>query len=512
MRRVLLVDVSGIIHAMFHIHSNAPDPDEVSNASVSRVRGLAAGYDHVAICVDTGKSFRSDISPAYKAHRDARPEHFHYQYRRAVEILEKDGYLVLGAKDFEADDAIASAVHWLTNNAPESEITISTSDKDLATLIEDGPGFSVRMWSLAKNEPVGAADIQAKFGVPPSMMREFLALTGDSSDAIQGIRGIGKVHAARLLNEFGSISNIYAALNQTPEAVKPPSIAKALIEDVAVLDMALKLVTLRTDAPIDCSQVLVRREPKALTEYPTYDEEETDVQTINSDTGEVTEEPKQTEPEKPRELRASAFAAAPAQRPAEAVQPTSIAMTISPPSWELALEPTNPSSAYKIAASIFNSRMFPQFPNADAVFAVILMGRTLGVDSLTMMRNVYIVEGRVTLSATFIVGLILRSGLADYFKCVESTDERATYKTHRKGDPDAEPTIMTYTIEDAKRQQLLKPSEPGKKPGNWEKIPKTMLRHRCATELARAAFADVCAGLYDPSEFPNGERHAVEAA
>ena len=89
------------------------------------------------------------------------------------------------------------------------------------------------------------------------------------------------------------------------------------------------------------------------------------------------------------------------------------------------------------------------------------------------------------------VALVLKSGLAQYFRLVESTDTSCTYETHRKGNP--EPTSHTYTIEDAKLAGLLRND-------NWLKIPKPMLRARCSSELGRIDYPDILAGLYTPDE------------
>lgn len=503
--KLLLVDLSSIAYPIFHVSGKEPDVDHVSHATVARVRGMVGGFDGVAICCDSPKSVRKTWSPEYKADR-VKNEVVVHQIRLAQETLEADGFPVWSVEGYEADDVICSAVQALGGDGVE--IVIASADKDLLQLASE----SVTVVSTASGARYNVEEVRAKFGVTPQQMRDYLTLVGDASDNVRGAPGIGPKRAAEILQRHGSLAELMPKLMlQGCEALGlTPSVHKSLLESVPQLDLARKLITLVCHLQLDFEAIKRPREAKPLTDEPTYsnDEEETDVQTINNETGEVIEQPKAAEPEKPekpRELRSAAAAKV------DASAPTAFGM-IAPPSWDLALEPTNPSSAYKIAASIFNSRMFPNLPNADAVFAVILMGRTLGVDSLTMMRNVHVIEGKITLAASFIVGLVLRSGLADYFKCVETTQERAVYKTHRKGDPDPEPTILTYTVEDAKRQQLLMPIEPGKKPSNWHKIPGTMCRHRCSTELARAVYPDVVSGLYAPEDFTGGDRHVVEAA
>ena len=112
MSRILLVDISGIAYAIWHVSGKEPDQDYVSKATVARIYQEAQGFDHIAICCDGPKNFRKAISPDYKANREAN-EVVKHQLRLAQEQLEQDGFLVLRADGFEADDIIASAVKWL---------------------------------------------------------------------------------------------------------------------------------------------------------------------------------------------------------------------------------------------------------------------------------------------------------------------------------------------------------------------------------------------------------------
>ncbi|MCP4666606.1 MAG: hypothetical protein GY849_09580 [Deltaproteobacteria bacterium] len=122
----------------------------------------------------------------------------------------------------------------------------------------------------------------------------------------------------------------------------------------------------------------------------------------------------------------------------------------------------------------------------------------------TALAGFHVIQGQPTMSADLIVALVLNSGKCDYFKLIESTDETATYKTHRKGDPDPDPTIITWTIDKARKMQLASKD-------NWKKQPDTMLRHRAAAALAREVYPDITLGIYTPDEISNGEYIDVEA-
>jgi 5'-3' exonuclease len=487
-----------------------PDVDHPSTATVARVHALASEFDRAVVCCDSGRSFRKDIADEYKANRPERDERLIHQLKIAQETLGNDGFAVWAVKGFEADDVIASAVAWAAKNLPidhdENEIVVGSSDKDLLQLA----GGNVRIKSLTSGALLDADGVKEKFGVTPAQLRDWLVLVGDQSDNIKGIPGVGAKRATAILQAHGSLVELFAKLDQGAEALDmTPAIYKALSENVAAAETGRKLVTLRTDVQLPFEDMLKPRVTKPIAaSQQSFDEEDDDTNeednvsdVIDGQTGEVTTE---TEPQQKQlattEQRASVTDLKPAAKTKESA-PASAELIVRPPSWDLALEPTNAGAAYKMAAHIYNSRLFSNMPNEDAVFAVILMGRTLGIDALTMLRNVHVIEGKITLAAPLIVGLVLKSGKADYFKCIESTNDKAVYKTHRKGDPDPEATVFEYTIEDAKRQMLLMPIEPGKKPGNWHKTPKTMLRHRCSTELARAIYPDVTSGLYSPDEF-----------
>jgi hypothetical protein len=88
---------------------------------------------------------------------------------------------------------------------------------------------------------------------------------------------------------------------------------------------------------------------------------------------------------------------------------------------------------------------------------------------------------------------VLQSGKATYFKCTECSDERASWKTHRKDDPDPEPQVESFSVADAQRAQLW-----GK--NNWKTYPRQVLQWRAAVNLARRAYPDVVGGLYTPDE------------
>ncbi|MGK4001129.1 AAA family ATPase [Sorangium sp. So ce1036] len=245
----LLVDLSALFwHSWFSSKHQAIDaPFELV---IGKVRQLASKYSHVAICCDAGRSFRYELDPEYKAKRPPKDEVGSAQLVRVIGELKSMGFQVLEAAGFEGDDLIATAAAWAGEQDPPIEVIIAGQDKDLLSLLSD----RVSLLHIQNGVVVRPGNVRVKFGVDPEQMRDYLALVGDTADNIKGVPKIGPEHAKRLLGEFGSAAGLLKALDEKNNdgswKVRPDGIRESLITNVGVLDHALKLVTLRTDAPI----------------------------------------------------------------------------------------------------------------------------------------------------------------------------------------------------------------------------------------------------------------------
>lgn len=155
-----------------------------------------------------------------------------------------------------------------------------------------------------------------------------------------------------------------------------------------------------------------------------------------------------------------------------------------------AFEPEGIRDAFHLAEILVKSRLLPDsVKTPEAAFVIIMKGRELGLTVMMSLSSIHVINGKTVLSADLIASLVKsRRDVCLYFQLIESTPERATYKTHRVGEP--EPTTMSFTLDDAKRAQVM---------GNptWQKYPSAMLRARCITGLARAVYPDLVMGLYD---------------
>lgn len=455
-KTLTLIDLSSIFWQLWHA-TGEQEIGEAGAATLRRVYKCVNGDNPVAIAVDMPPYKRKEIYSEYKAQRDKPSKAAKGQLEKVIEHLETDGFPVLGALGYEADDIIATICDKIDK---EVLIDIHTGDKDLMQLADE----RTIIVSVQTGDKYGDSEVFEKFGVPPKQLGDLLALMGDKSDNVPGVPGIGIKRASELLSLFSWNELInFIDVGDPEEQINPPSVRNSLLANFTNLVKSRQLVELMKDAPINVESVLKPRVPKPITQKEVVTQ---------------IDEPEQNIPQTQ-------------QKPIS----TSI---IKRESWSTALEPRDSTAALKLSKILFESRLYQQFANPQSILAVILRGRALGLDATTALDGFHVVKGRPTMGAHLITGLVLNSGKADYFKCVESTDGRCTYKTHRKDDPDPEPTTLTFTIEKARQMGLADKD-------NWRKQPDTMLQCRAATALARMVYPDIVAGLYTPDEISDGE-------
>jgi DNA polymerase-1 len=189
-----------------------------------------------------GKTFRDELYPHYKANRPPCPEALIPQFEIAKKALEAMDIPFVFSEGFEADDLIATYSR-LAKEQGGIRTEILSFDKDLMQLIEDGV---VEMYNETSGAYVKSADVVAKFGVKPSFIVDYLSLVGDSSDNVPGVSGIGPKNAGILINEFGTIEQIYAHLPN----VRNKILLKRLEEGQETAFLSKKLVSLNSYANI----------------------------------------------------------------------------------------------------------------------------------------------------------------------------------------------------------------------------------------------------------------------
>ena len=198
--------------------------------------------DHVAVVFDAkGPTFRKEIYPEYKANRAAMPDDLVPQIPVIKEIVRAFRLPAVELEGFEADDIIATLARRFT--AEGMEITVVTGDKDLMQIV----GERVRLYDTMKEKFCGPAEVEERFGGPPSVVADVLALAGDTSDNIPGVPGIGEKTARELIAEFGSLENLLASTDKVKGAKRQENLRT--FADQARLSR--ELVVLREDVPLD---------------------------------------------------------------------------------------------------------------------------------------------------------------------------------------------------------------------------------------------------------------------
>ena len=216
-----------------------------------------AGADaptHVAVIFDhSGKTFRSDIYPDYKANRPPAPEDLRPQFPLTRDATRAFNIACIEVEGFEADDIIAT----LARQADEAggRVTILSSDKDLMQLV----GGGVEMLDPMKNKRIGVEGVEEKFGVGPNRVVDVQALAGDSVDNVPGAPGIGIKTAALLINEFGDLDTLL----ERAEEIKQPKRRQTLIEQADLIRISRDLVKLDDQMDLDVAfEDLELRDPE----------------------------------------------------------------------------------------------------------------------------------------------------------------------------------------------------------------------------------------------------------
>jgi 5'-3' exonuclease len=202
---------------------------------------VGIAFDHVI------ESFRNELFAGYKTGEGV-PEALFAQFELAERACTALGMMVWPMVEFEADDAIGTAAAKLATDPTVERVLITAVDKDMCQCVI---GSRVVCWDRFKNEHLDEAGVIAKHGVPPASIPDWLALVGDTADGIPGLAGWGKVAAAKLLTEFGTIDRIPDDPKQWKASVRgADKLAATLSAQRADAMLYRTLATLRTDCPI----------------------------------------------------------------------------------------------------------------------------------------------------------------------------------------------------------------------------------------------------------------------
>ena len=247
---LILVDGSSYLYRAFH----ALPPLATSNGNpTGAVRGVISMLrrhlkEHpdstVAVVFDAkGKTFRDEMFADYKSHRPPMPDDLREQIQPIHDVIDAMGLPRLVIDNVEADDVIGTLA--LQAQEQGQEVIISTGDKDMAQLVRPG----ITLVNTMSNTEMDCEGVKDKFGVGPELIIDFLALMGDKSDNIPGVPGVGQKTALALLQNLGSLEDIYADL----DAIAPlgfrgsKTLAKKMEEHREAAELSYKLATIKTD-------------------------------------------------------------------------------------------------------------------------------------------------------------------------------------------------------------------------------------------------------------------------
>ena len=251
--RLYLVDGSGYIFRAYH--ALPPLTRKSDGMPVGAVQGFCNmlwkllvemrtapdGPTHLAVIFDaSGKTFRNDLYPAYKAHRPPAPEDLVPQFALVREATRAFGVPAIELANYEADDLIAAYACHVRDLGGEAVIV--SSDKDLMQLVGD----RVFMLDTMKNLKIGRDQVFEKFGVTPEQVVDLQALTGDPVDNVPGAPGIGVKTAALLLNEYGDLDTVLARAGE----IKQDKRRQTLIDFADQIRLSRELVRLDVATPM----------------------------------------------------------------------------------------------------------------------------------------------------------------------------------------------------------------------------------------------------------------------
>ncbi len=250
-KRVFILDAHAFLHRSYHaLPKFSTSKGEEVGALYGFLRLLLKILrerkpEYLAVCFDSkGGTFRDDLYSEYKANRSATDPGLVSQLITARELVKAIGLKGVYLKGYEADDIIAT----LARRAEKAgmEAVIISGDKDAAQLVGD----SVKMWDGSAPEFSGPEAVLAKYGLPPVQLPDYFALTGDSSDNVPGVAGVGPKSAAKLVQTYGALENILAAALDPALVAKDKALAK-VAKDMENARLSRRLVTLEADAPVE---------------------------------------------------------------------------------------------------------------------------------------------------------------------------------------------------------------------------------------------------------------------
>jgi len=262
-KRILIVDAGSILYPAYHVMKNfstqAGFPTGAIYGFTRTLLKLLREYPsrYMAVAFDApGEKLRHKRYEAYKAHRPKMDDALAMQIPRVKELVDAFGISRFEESGYEADDLIATLVEHAREH--KLEVLIVSGDKDLMQLVDEKVIVLKPSRDPGKDlTPMGTAEVEQYLGVPPSKVRDYLALTGDSTDNVPGVPGVGEVTARKLLQEYHALEKVL----EHAEQVGNSRVRQALLEHKDQAQLSYDLVRLETIPLHDPLQRCQRREP-----------------------------------------------------------------------------------------------------------------------------------------------------------------------------------------------------------------------------------------------------------
>jgi len=259
---LILVDGSSYLYRAYHafppLTNSAGEPTGAMYGVLNMLRSLLLQYkpSHVAVVFDAkGKTFRDELFEAYKSHRPPMPDDLRAQIEPLHTMVKAMGLPLLAISGVEADDVIGTLA--LAAEKMGKPVLISTGDKDMAQLVSP----NITLINTMNNAILGPDEVEEKYGIPPSLIIDFLALMGDSSDNIPGVAGVGEKTAQALLQGLGGVKDIYDNLDKVATLTfrGAKTMAAKLEQNKEMAFLSYQLATIKTDVELEltCDKLTV---------------------------------------------------------------------------------------------------------------------------------------------------------------------------------------------------------------------------------------------------------------
>ena len=251
---LVLVDGSSYLYRAFHafppLTNAAGEPTGAMYGVLNMLKSLISQVQptHIAVVFDAkGKTFRDEMFEQYKSHRPPMPDDLRKQIQPLHDMIRALGIPLLVVEGVEADDVIGTLA--LQASRLGKKVLISTGDKDMAQLIDD----NIMLINTMNNSLLDREGVIEKYGIPPELIIDYLALMGDSADNIPGVAGVGEKTALGLLQGIGSMAEIYANLEKVAELPirGAKKLGEKLLAEKTNADLSYTLATIKTDVELN---------------------------------------------------------------------------------------------------------------------------------------------------------------------------------------------------------------------------------------------------------------------